>query len=93
MNNAAEVRALAVELQRMVRYLGVSEADMQKGHMRFEPNINLVITKDGQDYKTPIVEVKNLNSFRALEKSVDYETQRPNRHNDRNRRQIHAWLG
>ncbi|GAI34136.1 unnamed protein product, partial [marine sediment metagenome] len=33
MNSAAEVRALAVELQRMVRYLGVSEADMQKGHM------------------------------------------------------------
>jgi aspartyl-tRNA(Asn)/glutamyl-tRNA(Gln) amidotransferase subunit B len=76
MNNAAEVRALAVELQRMVRYLGVSEADMQKGHMRFEPNVNLVVTKDGQEYKTPIVEVKNLNSFRALEKSVDYETQR-----------------
>ena len=76
MNSAAEVRALAVELQRMVRYLGVSEADMQKGHMRFEPNVNLVITKDAQEYKTPIVEVKNLNSFRALEKSVDYETQR-----------------
>jgi aspartyl-tRNA(Asn)/glutamyl-tRNA(Gln) amidotransferase subunit B len=76
MNNAAEVRALAVELQRMVRYLGVSEADMQKGNMRFEPNVNLVITKDAQDYKTPIVEVKNLNSFRALEKSVDYEIQR-----------------
>lgn len=76
MNGAAEVRALAMELQRMVRYLGVSEADMQKGHMRFEPNINLVITKDAQDYKTPIVEVKNLNSFRALERSVDYEIQR-----------------
>jgi aspartyl-tRNA(Asn)/glutamyl-tRNA(Gln) amidotransferase subunit B len=76
MNSAAEVRALAVELQRIVRYLGVSEADMQKGHMRFEPNINLVITKDGQEYKTPIVEVKNLNSFRALERSVDYEIQR-----------------
>ncbi len=76
MNNAAEVRALAVELQRMVRYLGISEADMQKGHMRFEPNINLVITKDGKEYKTPIAEIKNLNSFRALEKSVEYETQR-----------------
>ena len=76
MNSAAEVRALAVELQRIVRYLGVSEADMQKGHMRFEPNINLVITKDGKEYKTPIVEVKNLNSFRALERSVDYEVQR-----------------
>jgi aspartyl-tRNA(Asn)/glutamyl-tRNA(Gln) amidotransferase subunit B len=60
----------------MVRFLGVSEADMQKGHMRFEPNINLVITKDGTEYRTPIVEVKNLNSFRALERSVNYEEQR-----------------
>ena len=76
MNSAAEVRALAVELQRIVRYLGVSEADMQKGHMRFEPNINLAITKDGTEYKTPIVEVKNLNSFRALERSVDFEISR-----------------
>jgi aspartyl-tRNA(Asn)/glutamyl-tRNA(Gln) amidotransferase subunit B len=76
MNSSEEVRALAVELQRMVRFLGVSEADMQKGHMRFEPNINLVITKDGKEYKTPIVEVKNLNSFRALERSVEYEVQR-----------------
>jgi aspartyl-tRNA(Asn)/glutamyl-tRNA(Gln) amidotransferase subunit B len=76
MNSAAEVRALAVELQRIVRYLGVSEADMQKGHMRFEPNINLTITKNGAEYKTPIVEVKNLNSFRALERSVDFEISR-----------------
>ena len=76
MNGAAEVRALAVELQRVVRFLGVSVADMQKGHMRFEPNINLVITKDGKEYKTPIAEIKNLNSFRALERSVEYEVQR-----------------
>ncbi len=76
MNSGAEVRALAVELQRMVRFLGVSEADMQKGHMRFEPNINLAITKDGAEYRTSIVEIKNLNSFRALERSVNYEQQR-----------------
>jgi len=76
MNCAAEVRQLAVELQRMVRYLGVSEADMQKGHMRFEPNVNLIITKDSTEYKTPIVEIKNLNSFRALERSIDYEAVR-----------------
>ncbi len=76
MNSAAEVRTLAMELQRMVRYLGVSDADMQKGHMRFEPNINLVISKEGKEYKTPIVEVKNLNSFRALERSIDYEVRR-----------------
>jgi len=76
MSSAAEVRALAVELQRLVRYLGISQADMQKGHMRFEPNVNLVITRDGGEYKTPITEVKNLNSFRALERSVDYEIRR-----------------
>jgi len=80
MNSAAEVRALAGELQRIVRYLGVSEADMQKGHMRFEPNVNLVITKDGKEYKTPIVEVKNLNSFRALERSIEYEIGRQVEH-------------
>jgi len=76
MNSPEQVRALAVELQRIVRYLGVSEADMQKGHMRFEPNINLVITRAGQESKTPIAEVKNLNSFRALERSVAYEARR-----------------
>jgi aspartyl-tRNA(Asn)/glutamyl-tRNA(Gln) amidotransferase subunit B len=75
-NSGAETRALAMELQRIVRYLGVSEADMQKGNMRFEPNVNLFITKDGRRYKTPIVEIKNLNSFRALERSIDYEEQR-----------------
>jgi aspartyl-tRNA(Asn)/glutamyl-tRNA(Gln) amidotransferase subunit B len=76
MNSAMEVKALAVELQRIVRYLGVSEGDMQKGHMRFEPNVNLHISRGGEEYKTPISEVKNLNSFRALERSVGYEVER-----------------
>jgi len=76
LSSGAEARALAVELQRIVRYLGVSEGDMQKGQMRFEPNINLIITKDGKEYRTPIAEIKNLNSFRALERSVDYEEHR-----------------
>jgi aspartyl-tRNA(Asn)/glutamyl-tRNA(Gln) amidotransferase subunit B len=76
MNSPEQVRALAVELQRIVRYLGISEADMQKGHMRFEPNVNLIIERAGQQFKTPIAEVKNLNSFRALERSVAYETRR-----------------
>jgi aspartyl-tRNA(Asn)/glutamyl-tRNA(Gln) amidotransferase subunit B len=76
LNSPEQVRALAVELQRIVRYLGISEADMQKGHMRFEPNINLVVERAGQEFKTPIAEVKNLNSFRALERSVAYEIRR-----------------
>ncbi|MBM4104535.1 MAG: Asp-tRNA(Asn)/Glu-tRNA(Gln) amidotransferase subunit GatB [Planctomycetes bacterium] len=76
MNSASEVRQMAQELQRIVRYLGISEADMQKGHMRFEPNVNLHINKDGQTYKTAICEIKNLNSFRAIERSVEYEVHR-----------------
>lgn len=76
MNSASEVRMLAEELQRIVRFLGISEADMQKGHMRFEPNINIAVTKDAKQYRTPITEVKNLNSFRSLEKSIEYEIKR-----------------
>ena len=76
MNSPEEVGALARELQRIVRFLGVSEADMQKGHMRFEPNVNLHIERDGQIFKTPISEVKNLNSFRSIERSIAYEARR-----------------
>jgi aspartyl-tRNA(Asn)/glutamyl-tRNA(Gln) amidotransferase subunit B len=75
-NSDEEARLLAVELQRIVRFLGVSEADMQKGHMRFEPNVNLHIKKDNNEYETPITEIKNLNSFKALEKGIAFEVQR-----------------
>lgn len=76
LNTGGEVRALAEELQRIVRYLNVSKGDMQKGHMRFEPNVNLALTNNGLECHTPIAEIKNLNSFRALENSVDYEARR-----------------
>ena len=71
-----EMMGYARAMHRLVRWVGASEANMQMGHMRFEPNINLHITRSGKIYKTPIVEVKNLNSFRALENSVSYEIER-----------------
>ena len=73
LGSAEECRILAQQLQRLVQFLGVSEANMQMGHMRFEPNINLSINDDGREYRTPICEIKNLNSFRALERAVAYE--------------------
>ena len=76
MNSVEEVMGFARAMQRLVRWLGVSEANMQMGHMRFEPNINLHITRRGRMHKTPIIEVKNLNSFRALEAAVGYEIER-----------------
>ncbi|NIA22324.1 MAG: Asp-tRNA(Asn)/Glu-tRNA(Gln) amidotransferase GatCAB subunit B, partial [Anaerolineaceae bacterium] len=63
-------------LRQLVTYLGVSEANMQMGHMRFEPNINLHITGGGRRVATPIVELKNLNSFRAVERSIAFEQRR-----------------
>lgn len=75
--DADEAYAFCVELQRLVRFLGISTADMQKGQMRFEPNINVAITTDdGREFRTPISEVKNLNSFRSVRLAVQYEIDR-----------------
>ena len=71
-----EARLFGEELRRICRYLGVTQGIMQQGHMRFEPNINLHIFADGKTWKTPISELKNLNSFRAVERSCAYEIQR-----------------
>jgi aspartyl-tRNA(Asn)/glutamyl-tRNA(Gln) amidotransferase subunit B len=71
-----EARLFGEELRQVCRYLGVSQGIMQQGHMRFEPNINLHIFEDGRTYKTAITEVKNLNSFRSVERACHYEIQR-----------------
>jgi aspartyl-tRNA(Asn)/glutamyl-tRNA(Gln) amidotransferase subunit B len=72
--SADQVVLFARTLRNICRFLRVSEGDMQKGHMRFEPNINCSLTlADGRVVKTPIVEVKNLNSFRSLKGAIEYE--------------------
>src|SRR3954468_13327154 len=72
-----QVAIFAEELQKLVQFLGVSEAQMQMGHMRFEPNINVHITDaEGNVHKTAITEIKNLNGFSVLERATAYEIQR-----------------
>lgn len=74
---AKQIALFAQELQKLVQFLGVSEAQMQLGHMRFEPNINLHITDSaGAVHKTAITEIKNLNSFSVLERATAYEIAR-----------------
>jgi aspartyl-tRNA(Asn)/glutamyl-tRNA(Gln) amidotransferase subunit B len=68
-----EARKFAEELQLILRYLNVSDADMEKGQMRVEANISLSEKKDTLGTK---VEIKNLNSFKAVEKSLEYEIER-----------------
>ncbi len=76
LTSADEAYTFCTELQRLVTYLGVSEASMQKGQMRFEPNVNLAIEADGREYRTPIAEIKNLNSFRSVRNAIAYESER-----------------
>lgn len=76
-STAEEVVIFAQDLRTVCRFLGVTEGIMQKGHMRFEPNVNLALTlSDGREVRTPINEVKNLNSFRALRGAIDHENDR-----------------
>lgn len=67
-----EARIFLTKLQQIIRYLEVSDADMEKGHMRLEPNISLrpIGQTELAKYK---VEVKNINSFRFVEKAIKFE--------------------
>lgn len=72
--SADQVVAFAQLLRIVCRFVGATEGVMQKGHMRFEPNINVILTlKDGRRVATPVVEVKNLNSFKALRGAIEHE--------------------
>ena len=85
--SAAQAKKFCQLYQQVLRYLDVSNADMEKGEMRCEANISVQAEgqwkyEDGQikpigDYKlNPKIEVKNINSFRAVEKAIDYEIKR-----------------
>lgn len=71
MNTREEVSLYARQIQKIMRYVGASDADMEKGQMRFDLNISL--RPQGQKAFGTRAEVKNLNSFRSLEKAFDYE--------------------
>lgn len=71
-SSGADAKKFCEELQLIMRYLGISGANMEWGEMRCEVNISL-----SRDNKLGTkVEIKNLNSFKVVEKSIDYEIQR-----------------
>jgi len=70
-----EARLFCQKLQQICRYLEISDADMEKGNMRCEANISLY--KEGEEMLSGTkVEVKNINSFRFVEKAIDFEIKR-----------------
>lgn len=74
LRSAAEADAFLVKIRQLVRYLGASSGDMEKGAMRCEANIS-VRPRGATEYGTK-VEVKNLNSFRSVRNAIDYEVRR-----------------
>jgi len=85
--SAFQAREYASKIRQIVRYLGISDADMEKGQMRCEPNISVQeigkweykdngIVAIGEYELNPKVEVKNIGSISAVEKSIEYEVER-----------------
>ena len=70
----AQAKLFLQELRQIMRYLDISEADMEKGHLRCDANISL--KPIGEEKLYPKTEIKNLNSFKMVEKALEYEIQR-----------------
>src|SRR3989344_7843479 len=79
-HSAKEAADFAREFQLLLRYLGVAEANMEKGEMRVEANISITRSDLSPDLRSDLlgtkVEVKNLNSFKVVEKAIEYEIKR-----------------
>lgn len=73
MHSAEEARAYATELYLLMKYAGVTEGDLYHGNMRFDVNVS--ISKDPNKLGNR-TETKNINSFKAVEKAVEYEVKR-----------------
>jgi aspartyl-tRNA(Asn)/glutamyl-tRNA(Gln) amidotransferase subunit B len=75
-NSAEEARAYLEELRLMLREIGVSDCEMQEGSLRCDANVNIHVPRDGEIAATPLVEVKNLNSFGSVARAIAYEAER-----------------
>lgn len=77
MRSPLEAAAYLDELKLLLTYLGVSDCNMQEGSLRVDANVNIHVHQpDGHRIPTPIVEIKNMNSFRAVERALAYEAKR-----------------
>ncbi|MBI2011056.1 MAG: Asp-tRNA(Asn)/Glu-tRNA(Gln) amidotransferase subunit GatB [Candidatus Colwellbacteria bacterium] len=72
--SADEAFRFAKELQLIIRYLGISDADMEKGQMRVEANVS--VAPEGSKELGTKVEVKNINSFKEVKNAIEYEIKR-----------------
>ncbi|AHH10510.1 Asp-tRNA(Asn)/Glu-tRNA(Gln) amidotransferase subunit GatB [Borrelia coriaceae] len=72
-NSGEEAVAYLSSLREILRYLDLSDCNMENGSFRCDVNINLLINENNVEYKTPISEIKNLNSFKSVKLAIAYE--------------------
>jgi len=88
LRSADEAAQYLLRLRQLLRWLGVSEADMEKGHLRCDANVS--IRPEGATYLNPKTEIKNVNSIDAVRDAILHEVERQVRETDAGRK-IEAW--
>ena len=76
MTSPEEAALFMQTVQEILRYVQVTKGNLEEGNMRCDANINLNVWEDGKLYHTPISEIKNLNSFKAIREACTYEAAR-----------------
>lgn len=76
LSSSAEAKEYLKKIHEITRALQVSRADMEKGQMRLEPTVNICLENDSGTHFTPLVEIKNINSFNFASQAIDYEIKR-----------------
>jgi aspartyl-tRNA(Asn)/glutamyl-tRNA(Gln) amidotransferase subunit B len=77
LSSADEAKAYLEEMRLLLREIGVSDCEMQEGSLRCDANVNVHLPQpDGTIAATPIAEIKNLNSIRAVGRAIEYEADR-----------------
>lgn len=90
MTSGAEASLFMQTVQEILRYVKVTKGNLEEGNMRCDANINLNVWEDGKEYHTPISEIKNLNSFKAIRDACAFETQRQLKEFETDRQEFNA---
>ncbi len=90
MTSPDEAALFMQTVQEILRYVKVTNGNLEEGNMRCDANINLNVWEDGKLYHTPISEIKNLNSFKAIRDACTYEAQRQLKEFQEDRQEFNA---
>lgn len=88
MTSPDEAALFMQTVQEILRYVKVTNGNLEEGNMRCDANINLNVWEDGKLYHTPISEIKNLNSFKAIREACTYEAKRQLKEFQENRQEF-----